>query len=340
MKKQTEAQVADVFSRHDVVAYYDRLAELSGLTSAEQSLLHTYITSFERLLVAGCGTGREIFALSKRGKMLIGVDIAWNMVHKANQKRRLLQKENVKFQQGSIVHLPYRDESFEHALMFAEVIQHIPKRWCRQQALQEVFRVVKPGGYVFLSAFNQPISVLYLLLLMENIHQRVFAEQDYMPNVSHTQTQPSRVPGLSGKNHWWRKFVQRIVRRIIWEFHPTIWSYADLLPVTYRIGFTCACAFMNIQRTLCSRLMPEAENLLEPNDFLIDHPYIRFRLLPTGGNLFVHFPDIEEMLEDLRAAGFNLVEYRSLEELQQGQVLSEKERRSKRLIFYVVQKPG
>ena len=160
MKKQTEAQVAGVFSRHDVVAYYDRLADLSGLTTVEQALLHIYIPSFESLLVAGCGTGREIFALSERGKILVGVDIAWNMVHKANQKRCLLQRENVKFQQGSIVHLPYRDESFEHALMFAEVIQHIPKRRCRQQALQEVFRVVKPGGYVFLSAFNQPISVL------------------------------------------------------------------------------------------------------------------------------------------------------------------------------------
>ena len=165
------------------------------------------------------------------------------------------------------------------------------------------------------------------------MNQRVFAEQNDISRGSDTQTQTSREPGLNEENHWWRIFVQRIIRRIIWEFHPTIWSYADPLPVTYRIGFTCACAFMNIQRRFCSRLMPEAENVLEPNDFLIDHPYIRFRLLPTGGNLFVHFPDIEEMLEDLAFAGFTVVEYRSLEELQQGQVLSEKERRSKRLIL-------
>lgn len=340
MNTYTQRQVAKVFSRHDVVAYYDQLARLSGLTLAEQILIRTYLPAFERLLVVGCGTGREVFALAEQKGLIVGIDIAWAMVRRAYQKYRLLSKKHLSFQQGSVVYLPYQDASFDHALMFTEVIQHIPKRQRRQQALQELFRVLKPGGYVCLSAFNKPISVIYLLLVTQKVNQRVFPDLESLPVRSPDPQRTSWRFPIMESSHWWGRLIQRLIQRIRWELKPDIWSYADPLPLTYRIGFACACAWMNMKRSVSLKLRSHAENLLEPNDFLIEHPHVRFHLLPTKGELFVHFPDIREMFEDLEAAGFQLVEYRSLEELQQGQIFSEEERRSKRLIFYVAQKPG
>ena len=52
----------------------------------------------------------------------------------------------------------------------------------------------------------------------------------------------------------------------------------------------------------------------------------------------MHFPDVNEMIEDITGTGFTLVEYRCLEELHQGVIFSERKRRSKRLLFYAARK--
>jgi hypothetical protein len=80
------------------------------------------------------------------------------------------------------------------------------------------------------------------------------------------------------------------------------------------------------------------EHLPEPNDFLLPCPDCQFHVFSRKGDLYAHFPDVDEMMEDISAAGFKLVEYRSAEEIQQESVFSEKVRRSKCLLFYVVQK--
>lgn len=323
-------RVAEVYNRPDMVAYYDTLANRLGLWREEQLLIDQYFSTPAKVLIIGCGTGREAFPLEQQGFTTIGLDIAFQTLILAHEKLRKTPEAKLSFQQGDAVALPYHDESFEHVLMVTQVIQHIPKRRYRQQALCEIYRVLKPGGYGILSAFNAPISLLYLLC-MGRQYQRLLQEQKQGKKICENKAQ--RESGLL------KHRLLRIVNRIAWEIHPIIWKYSDPLSVAWRGGFSMFRALTNAQRILRTKLSRHSEHILEPNDFMLDHRNFRFRWFPREGDLFVHFPDLDEIIADMTAAHFELIAYRSLEELQQGQVFSEQERRSKRLIFYVVQKP-
>ena len=141
-------QVAEVFNRYDVVEYYDVLATQFGLTNVEQQLIDRYFTPSDTVLVGGCGTGREAFPLHKQGYRVVGLDIAWEMLRRANGKRNALQTRHLGFSQGDVVRMPYQENSFDHVLMLSQTIQHIPKHKRRQQAFREIWRVLKTGGYV------------------------------------------------------------------------------------------------------------------------------------------------------------------------------------------------
>lgn len=327
-------EVAGVYNRREMVAYHADLTA-QGLSEAEQKLITQYLTSAGKILVIGCGTGREIFALRPQGFELVGLDLAWEMLRQAHETRLRLQDQAVPLHQGDAVHLPYRDASFAHVLMISQTIQHIPQRQRRQQALREMYRVVKPGGCCLLSAFNQPISFWYLFLLGRQ-QQSLFHAQKPV-TTPFFNTLPSWVPRSDAAN-WASRLLGRIIRKIYWELYPPIRSYAEPLPLTTRTLFFCWRTLTNWQRRARSKLSRDAASLLEPNDMRFDFPDFRFHLCMGKGNLFMHFPDMREMLADLTAAGFELRACRSAVELERGQVFSEKLRNSQRLLFYVAQK--
>ena len=319
--------VAEVYNRDDMLAFYDVVATRYGLWSGELRLLQRYCQMSERLLVIGCGTGREVLSLQEHGfAPLVGIDIAQRTLQKARAKCRRRNLTAIWLQQADVVHLPYRDASFDHAIMLAQVIQNIPKRACRQQALREIRRVLRRDGCCLLSSFNHPISVLYMLLL---------GRQAKAVLNTQTSTASSKTPDSQATHH---RIPSRTINRIAWELHPTIHSYDSPLPITWRLGFWLWRNLVNPFRTVMQAVSPEPGRWLEPNDVMIDHRNFRFRLMPQEGDLFAHFPDADEVIEDLSRAGFQLVEYRSLEELQQERNFSDTLRRSKRLLFYVAQK--
>ena len=53
------------------------------------------------------------------------------------------------FKEGSALHIPFVDKSFDLVVMF-DVIEHIPKN-TERQAIQEIKRVLRPGGKVVIS---------------------------------------------------------------------------------------------------------------------------------------------------------------------------------------------
>jgi len=321
--------VADVYDRPDMLEYYDTLASHSGLWEEEQFLIRRYFAAPGRLLIVGCGTGRETFHLHHQDFHITGIDIARQTLLMARKKLRKLPGANVNFQQADVVHLPYRDRSFDNVLMLSQLIQHIPQKQCRRKALGEIVRVLKPGGHCILSAFNKPISFLYLLLLGGQ-YQRRFLQADRPSQ----QKKSTLLPGLLKKP----PIIRRLIQRIAWEIDPIIWNLSDHLPLSWRVWFFWYCTLMNAQRRVCAKLRLSPPNAPEVNDFMLDHRTFRFHYVAHEGDLYIHFPDVSEMLEDIAAAGFEPTTHRSLEELRQGTVYSEKVRRLQRLIFYVVQK--
>ncbi len=96
----------------------------------------------------GCGTGEMLAALLDRGeKTLIGVDASPEMLEQA--RLRLPERPNLELRIGELEHLPMREQEADAALM-SMVLYHVSEP---EKAIQEVYRVLSPGGLFLLVDF-------------------------------------------------------------------------------------------------------------------------------------------------------------------------------------------
>jgi 2-polyprenyl-3-methyl-5-hydroxy-6-metoxy-1,4-benzoquinol methylase len=97
------------------------------------------------VLDAGCGTGHASKRLEKLAFKVISVDLG-------HQLLRLTEKNaNTIPTQASILNLPFCENRFD--LVFSsEVVEHTPQPLL---AVQELWRVIKPGGWLALSTPNK-----------------------------------------------------------------------------------------------------------------------------------------------------------------------------------------
>lgn len=102
-------------------------------------LLQERLKPGARLLDLGCGTGQNLVSFSQLSETY-GIDVEAEAVSWC-KKRRL---KNVK--QGSAYAIPFPNRSFD-AVTLLDVLEHTDE----DQALPEVFRVLKPGGLVLIS---------------------------------------------------------------------------------------------------------------------------------------------------------------------------------------------
>ncbi len=105
-----------------------------------------------RLLNLGCAHGPD-FLPFKQHFELYGVDFSSEMLKFA---RKYSQKFNfpVSLSLADVSHLPYPDETFDWAISVA-TYHHIKGKGERQVALNELRRVLKPGGESFITVWNR-----------------------------------------------------------------------------------------------------------------------------------------------------------------------------------------
>jgi len=114
-------------------------------------LTHVSIGSTEIVLDAGCGGGRTVGKLAARttGGRVCGLDHSEASVAAARRtNRRWIEAGRVEIRQGSVSALPWADATFD---LVTAVESHI---WWPDlpHDLQEVLRVLKPGGRILLIA--------------------------------------------------------------------------------------------------------------------------------------------------------------------------------------------
>ena len=103
----------------------------------------------KRILDVGCGTGRHLVYLAKKGFEMYGIDIA---EHGLKIARKWLKEEGLKanIKKGDIYNtLPYPDEFFD-AIISIKTINHGKIEWIRK-CIKEMSRVLKVGGYIFVT---------------------------------------------------------------------------------------------------------------------------------------------------------------------------------------------
>ncbi len=99
-----------------------------------------------RILIAGCGAGHEAIAIQETLHADVdAVDIEdFVDPHYASQTK-------VRFDVASVCELPFSDQQFD-AIFFHHVIEHVEEP---QKSLQELSRVLKPGGWLFVGTPNR-----------------------------------------------------------------------------------------------------------------------------------------------------------------------------------------
>jgi SAM-dependent methyltransferase len=105
-----------------------------------------------RLLNIGCGHGAD-FLPFRQGFDLYGVDFSTEMLKFASKYSQKFGFA-VELTLADVCHLPYPDATFDWAISVA-TYHHIKGKEEQQAALNELRRVLKPGGEAFITVWNR-----------------------------------------------------------------------------------------------------------------------------------------------------------------------------------------
>ncbi|MFH1366834.1 MAG: methyltransferase domain-containing protein [Patescibacteria group bacterium] len=107
-----------------------------------------YFKDGDTVLDAGCGNGRLSEIFEKIKVHYIGIDSSEKLVAAARVKY-----PERKFAAADILDLPFTENEFDVVFLIA-VFQHVPSREFRLKALENLYRVLKPGGYLIMTNWN------------------------------------------------------------------------------------------------------------------------------------------------------------------------------------------
>jgi len=141
-----------IFDFNLVAEYYDEYynSEFGRKVDAvEKRLVKKYIEQIpiKNALEVGCGTGHWTEFFINNGFEITGIDISENMINIARKKNL----KDVKFEIINIEDAPYPDNSFDNifAITSLEFVDN------RQKAIEQIYRILKPGGYLLIGCLNQ-----------------------------------------------------------------------------------------------------------------------------------------------------------------------------------------
>lgn len=97
----------------------------------------------KKILEGGCGKGQLVYSLQNKGYDVYGVDYAKNTVNKIKEAF-----PELKVSYGDVTRLDFPDNFFD-GYWSRGVIEHFYKGY--DPMIKEMARVIKPGGYIFLT---------------------------------------------------------------------------------------------------------------------------------------------------------------------------------------------
>jgi len=103
-----------------------------------------------RILDAGCGTGNFSLTLAARGAEMVGVDRSAAMLSRARGKGRE-GPGRPEWVRGDLAQLPFPAHSFDGVIS----ITALDFMSCREAVIQELGRVLKPGGFLVMAVLNR-----------------------------------------------------------------------------------------------------------------------------------------------------------------------------------------
>lgn len=113
--------------------------------------------NIKSILDIGCGSGTISLYLASKGYKIKGIDISKKAIDASNKSAEIIGLKNADFE---VCDFPNKIPSGKYDLIFfSEVIEHLPND---ELALQKIYKLLRPGGILFLStpSKNAPLYKL------------------------------------------------------------------------------------------------------------------------------------------------------------------------------------
>ncbi len=131
------------------------------------------------VLEVGCGRGVGTELIFKRfgARKVLALDIDSDMVSKARHRLSKYLPDRLVLTIGDITAIGAEDETFDAVFDFA-IIHHVPK-W--QDAISEIYRVLKPGGrFFFQEVTSHALSRWFYRAFLEHPTENRFSGQEFV----------------------------------------------------------------------------------------------------------------------------------------------------------------
>jgi len=128
------------------------------ISELQQEFVVRMLRDAERVLDAGCGTGRFTLPLARQGMQVVALDASQEMLDVARRKAAEAGvAHRIEFVLGDVENLDYGDGTFDGATSIA-VLRHFPSP---ARSIGELARVVRPGGTLVLDYLNWYVFRFY-----------------------------------------------------------------------------------------------------------------------------------------------------------------------------------
>lgn len=129
------------------------------------AVTNNFDLSSKNVLDLGCGNGRLYDYLTKKGAKYTGLDLGDNLIKIANEKH-----PEGRFTQGDLLETPFKDNEFDYVYCIA-TLHHIPSKEKRNAAIQEIYRILKPGGKILITNWYFWNKPKYLKMILDSALQ-------------------------------------------------------------------------------------------------------------------------------------------------------------------------
>jgi ubiquinone/menaquinone biosynthesis C-methylase UbiE len=135
--------------------------KIKSYTATVNHIVTSLIQPGDQILDIGAGTGILTVRMAPKASSVVAMDLHAAMLQRARKKARKLEvHDKVTLAQGNATVLPFRDGSFTVVTSgFMEVYLTIPEK---ETLMQEIRRVLVPGGRVIFMTGNGEVSGRYI----------------------------------------------------------------------------------------------------------------------------------------------------------------------------------
>ena len=145
-------------------------------------LIDSFAEKGKLILEVGCGMGTDSRYISKKGARIVSLDLSFDNVALTMKGMRLFNLDgNGVCSDGE--NLPFKDSCFDVVYSFG-VLHHTPDT---QRAIDEIYRVLKPGGKCVIMLYHKGYAY-YILLFLYGYKKLLglYTQEELMSRYDHT----------------------------------------------------------------------------------------------------------------------------------------------------------